>query len=226
MRHGGSNLVIYWFYHQEDSSVVYIADAKHGSIAPKSFSREISIGTVTWLTANGKCMGCGFGVLDLSVPCTCSHTPDVGGHLCLTVPGEGGESSFRDILDKMIAGARKELRRNLLENVVNTLTEKEVDLLLQWQRSMCYYCAEPFAVGNNGPVFHRDHFIALVDGGPTTLNNTVLSCPRCNAQKGRMGGDDFVRLILSDVASDRRERIVTLQRAVRSNLAKHERHPT
>lgn len=51
----------------------------------------------------------------------------------------------------------------------------------------CYHCglwSGDDAVGPDGRTWHVDHLLALARGGRTELDNLVLSCGTCNAQKG------------------------------------------
>ena len=46
----------------------------------------------------------------------------------------------------------------------------------------CEYCL--VNQGMRAFSFHIDHVISEKHGGPTTLDNLALSCPKCNAYKG------------------------------------------
>lgn len=51
----------------------------------------------------------------------------------------------------------------------------------------CYHCGQSSgdaAVGPDGRTWHVDHLLARARGGRTELDNLVLSCGTCNAEKG------------------------------------------
>ena len=60
---------------------------------------------------------------------------------------------------------------------------------LKWvgeQEKVCYWC------GNRcGSKYHVDHYIPLAKGGRHELNNLVISCPKCNMEKGAKMPDEY-----------------------------------
>jgi len=50
----------------------------------------------------------------------------------------------------------------------------------------CFYCGGKGDKDrdSNGQTWHVDHVVAVTRGGPTRLDNLVLSCQRCNLRKG------------------------------------------
>jgi len=55
----------------------------------------------------------------------------------------------------------------------------------------CRYC------GKTPKTFHLDHVIPAISGGRTSLDNLVVSCPRCNSTKHnkRLPPDQEARLL-------------------------------
>lgn len=52
------------------------------------------------------------------------------------------------------------------------------------QNNRCYYCGEPI-----GKDFHLDHYLPIAQGGQHSIDNLVVTCPKCNLSKGaRTGG--------------------------------------
>ena len=54
---------------------------------------------------------------------------------------------------------------------------------------LCFWC------GRELEAFEADHLIPHSAGGPTTDDNLVAACGRCNAQKGTMGEAEFRELL-------------------------------
>lgn len=58
-----------------------------------------------------------------------------------------------------------------------TLTEKEIQKVYERDGRRCRYCGD-----TKGP-FEIDHVYPYVKGGETTIENSVVSCQRCNRKK-------------------------------------------
>lgn len=61
------------------------------------------------------------------------------------------------------------------------------------QDGLCFYCGEALIDPDGDGQYHRDHFVALVNGGRGDLENTVLACTRCNLLKSSNDGHYFIR---------------------------------
>jgi len=56
----------------------------------------------------------------------------------------------------------------------------------------CMYCGRKVSISN----FTFDHVIPRCDGGKTTWDNIVISCMKCNAQKGRRSVNNYKRALI------------------------------
>ena len=57
-------------------------------------------------------------------------------------------------------------------------TAKDVQLILEAQLGLCFYCEVPLSA------WHEDHFVPLSKGGTNYRSNIVLACVQCNLRKG------------------------------------------
>jgi 5-methylcytosine-specific restriction endonuclease McrA len=73
------------------------------------------------------------------------------------------------------------LRRQRVKNSKITLTEKEIDLLLKFQKNSCACCKRKFS---DSLKYEIDHIIPVSKGGDLILENVQLLCKSCNCSKG------------------------------------------
>jgi len=69
-------------------------------------------------------------------------------------------------------------RRGLKMKAVGSFTADEIKALYKKQRGLCATCRHSLKSG-----YHRDHIVALVNGGDNTIYNIQLLCPPCNHKK-------------------------------------------
>lgn len=69
-------------------------------------------------------------------------------------------------------------RRELENNVENTLTQKQWKAVCKEWHGECAYC------GASPETLERDHVVPLKSGGDTKIENIVPACPSCNRSKG------------------------------------------
>lgn len=55
----------------------------------------------------------------------------------------------------------------------------EIKNTVSVQQNKCYWCLCELTDG-----YHIDHFIPIVSGGSNSIENIVISCPKCNRSKG------------------------------------------
>lgn len=67
------------------------------------------------------------------------------------------------------------------------VSSNDISALYQIQGGLCYWCSKP--VDEN---YHLDHLIPLSRGGLHTINNVVISCPKCNVTKNNKTPDEFI----------------------------------
>jgi 5-methylcytosine-specific restriction endonuclease McrA len=77
----------------------------------------------------------------------------------------------------------------------------------------CYYCGRPKLSGRTATL---DHVVPLRHGGADSLDNLVLSCPRCNAQKQSSRLEDYItrRLLALKREKDRLALVAKLHNLV------------
>lgn len=79
-------------------------------------------------------------------------------------------------------------RRARRRNAGGTFTGEEVENLYQRQKGRCACCTKKL-----GNAFHRDHILALINGGMNDISNIQLLCPSCNLRKGRLDPLEWAR---------------------------------
>lgn len=80
------------------------------------------------------------------------------------------------ILEKSAEYAAK--RRGLKMKAGGSFTADEIRELYKKQRGLCAFCRCSLKNG-----YHRDHIVALANGGDNTIYNIQLLCPGCNHKK-------------------------------------------
>ena len=69
-----------------------------------------------------------------------------------------------------------------------TLSELKLIEKVKEENTTCYYCGDPLKSKNRT----IDHKIPISRGGQTTLDNLVVSCKRCNEEKGMMNDEEYL----------------------------------
>jgi len=65
------------------------------------------------------------------------------------------------------------------------LTAEQVEALWDRVKHVCYWGISPNCPGKlTARTRTIDHVIAIVDGGPDTIENVVFACKSCNSAKG------------------------------------------
>lgn len=167
------------------------------------FRREMSSAIIERLLEHGNCAGCGGRVADLTGACPCGHTPRHAGVLELAVLDRAAEPRFDKLLARWLDGHKSAIRRKREASLPRTLTDGELQLLLTWQRDICFYCGEEFLQAEGMQSYRKDHVIPVLHGGPTTIENTVLACVRCNSRKGSLSARQFVKILASERGASR-----------------------
>jgi len=75
-----------------------------------------------------------------------------------------------------------------------TFTAKELNELFELQEGFCFYCGELLYSSLEDRQIHIDHKIPISRDGTNDILNIVLSCARCNLQKGTMTDEEFLQL--------------------------------
>jgi 5-methylcytosine-specific restriction endonuclease McrA len=201
--------------------VVSIGDLSIGTSMHESFNRPLSTQLVERLRRYGHCTACGRPAPDRLDACQCGHIPRQGGALEVTISDRSAEPRFDKLVAQLLDRAKSATRRVRLAANPPTLTEAEVAMLLTWQRSMCFYCGSPFQVETGETIFRRDHVLALLRGGATSIENTVLACVSCNARKGSGDAMLFVRRMARARAPEAKRAYAAMRRSFRRHLASY-----
>jgi hypothetical protein len=90
--------------------------------------------------------------------------------------------------------AIKMARRARELNAIGTYSADEIEGLARRQENKCYYCGDLFFNGSLNCYKHREHKTPLSRGGSNYISNIVLSCPKCNLEKGTMTHEEFLQL--------------------------------
>ena len=93
------------------------------------------------------------------------------------------------IRDKGAAAAHK--RRTRITEAGGSYTLEEERRVYKMQRGRCFNYAR---CGNKlGKHYHRDHIIAVTNGGTSYIRNIQIGCPDCNLAKSDMDPIDWAR---------------------------------
>lgn len=200
---------------------LFIGRVEDGTLLGESFDNALPVEIANFLSTHGLCARCGAGISVNLDPCQCGDRPEYGAHLKVVVVDRAATPSFGALLDREFQRVKSCRRHRRVRESDNTLTSEELALLLSLQGGLCFYCGEEFARNERGPVFHRDHYDALVTGGKTAICNTVLACPTCNAQKGVTDGATFSRMRARSRRPEICGRYTTMRRRFRAGLTKY-----
>ena len=72
-----------------------------------------------------------------------------------------------------------------------TLSELKLIEKVKEENTTCYYCGDSLKSKNRT----IDHKIPISRGGQTTLDNLVVSCKRCNEEKGMMNDEEYLSFL-------------------------------
>lgn len=155
-----------------------------------------------FLNAHAECAHCHQPVTHLEAHMNCGS---------ITVRGKRKPAAARVRVPDQYCGAllnldmkervnqRAFLRKWREQSASGSYTRNEIMVLRRLQEDRCFYCFASLlgpGGGINGPVepvtCHKDHFVALCDGGSNSISNIVLACPRCNDSKGAEDGLNFM----------------------------------
>lgn len=217
----GVQKIIQWMYRDDCGRRVQIVNAERATVMRDPFfSSPLRPILVVFLSAVGRCASCGAAVSPNLVPCTCSGA---GEERVLDMRLVGAaEVQFDELLRSQMDQRRKERRAAASATGEGMLSDGDVALLFALQDSLCFYCAEEFDLGPSGHTFHRDHYLAVVHGGKSTLDNTVLACPLCNGKKGEMHGYDFELMMRRARRAEMKDRYAKMRRSFRAAMMRLE----
>lgn len=220
-----TDAIIHFFYNDYVGSemryFVYIGKFADGTRLDGSFANALPEEIARCLAEHGVCAECGARVSIFLDPCPCGILPNEGGHLRVAIVNRSSMPTLHDLLGREFERVRSANRKRRMRAAKTTLTDSEVSLLLSLQRGLCFYCGEEFPFGDSGPMYHRDHYQALVAGGETTLENTVLACSLCNARKGATNGWTFSQISSRVRRSEVKARYAAMRRYFRVGLKKY-----
>lgn len=82
--------------------------------------------------------------------------------------------------------------KRFTQNTINTITANEVKTRFGLS-PCCYITGQPIDY-TKGDTYHLDHLIPRSRGGPCTIDNMGLTCPKANLAKGAMFFDELLDL--------------------------------
>lgn len=85
----------------------------------------------------------------------------------------------------------------------NEAARNQLWLLFEREREHCFWCGRQvqMKVKAVADAASRDHIIPRSEGGSDDLNNLVLSCFRCNQERGNMPAQAFGKLMWGEPTS-------------------------
>lgn len=115
-------------------------------------------------------------------------------------------------------GAHK--RRARLKNAIGSFNDAELGALYSSVEGCCYWCGRC----TKDKIWHADHYVPLALGGPNCIENIVISCQKCNNQKGAQDPLIFATKINKNEREEKREqifRIVKMDKEKYQNYAQN-----
>lgn len=72
-----------------------------------------------------------------------------------------------------------------------------IQRLIEGFDGRCYFCGTPVSLNERAGRYYatRDHLMPKSRSGSNGANNVVLACMACNAMKGNMSENEFMRLV-------------------------------
>lgn len=140
------------------------------------------------------CHYCGSKISLPLKACACGHEGE--GFYRATLVASINHHTHGEELSRLIKRqqGRVNNRRRAAEAAKNggtPLTSAEKQELLEVQQGMCFYCGCDLVAGGKS-CFHHDHFVPVAHGGRTDLENAVLACGACNAEKRAFAGYPYL----------------------------------
>ncbi len=153
----------------------------------------ITTDVVDFIVSKCKCACCGSAIKVPLVPCACGLATEHWGspELVAAYP-----SKVLDVeVKRLYARQTRRIRTDMVKANGGKITLQDKASLFTAQEGMCYYCSESLVDGDGRNRYHCDHFVALINGGRSDLENSVLACQRCNILKRRDDGHYFIRRV-------------------------------
>lgn len=110
-------------------------------------------------------------------------------------------------------GAHK--RRARLKNAIGSFSDSELGALYSSVEGRCYWCG----ICTNDKSWHADHYVPLALRGPNCIENIVISCQKCNNQKGAQDPLIFAARINKNEGKEKRDQIFKI-----ANMDKEKYH--
>lgn len=172
----------------------------------------ISLALEDFLRAEASCAGCrqpAGHIIDRG-ECDCSANKRASGYDLLLI-GEVAYDAYYSLAQASDKGARGKKRRQVL----GRLPKPFYEALGVVQDFACYYCACELEMGSvrtpaKAHIEHQDPY----EG--SFLENLVLSCSRCNTQKGMVHADYFAKTKGRDLTAEQLARRLEIWKAVRA----------
>ena len=163
--------------------------SEFGLVASSPTAFGMSEELALFIGIRGTCVRCSasVGAVEQHVACS-SHA------LRRPIRVEFGEEElleFFELLHRESARRKAFKRRSQLSSTKERHTRSQLLALLALQEERCYFCFQPLRTPEGRLVGHRDHFIALANGGSDEIENIVYACPKCNSLKGAQNGGEF-----------------------------------
>lgn len=86
------------------------------------------------------------------------------------------------------------LNRRARKNDNSDLTDQEIIAQRELQNGLCHYCGLPLDNKGRG---HVEHKTPLSRGGRNTKSNIVISCSKCNLEKGMKTEEEYIEHLIN-----------------------------
>ncbi len=120
---------------------------------------------------------------------------------------------FNDILNREDRRVRSSQRNHVL-STRGEHSKEEIDELFRKQDGLCFYCGTPLSKKDGPSKLHKDHFVAIVNGGINDISNIVLSCRTCNLDKRDLDGNSFISSRKRNLDKETRGKVNAIQKKV------------
>lgn len=152
---------------------------------------------IEFIVQKCKCAYCDSVIVAPMVPCACGRVSEDWDwvELAAAFPREELTAQVNRLYARQKSRIGSMRRNRALKIAGGRITFEEKKSLLKVQEGLCYYCGKSLIDKNKSVRYHCDHFVSLMNGGRSDLENTVLACVRCNLLKNSDDGRYFIHRV-------------------------------
>lgn len=184
--------IVYYIWDEEKCSFIINKSLDDGYNSSEPFHLEMPADFADFIHSYCTCAYCGSTISKDLTKCTCAESMDSKYHLKVSFTTDIDNTVFNILKSREISRVGQYLRSKRIKDNGGVYTKDEILGLYKAQKELCYYCGKP--ISGNRSSYHIDHYVPIYLGGDNSIDNIVLTCPKCNLEKGIMDGDEFERV--------------------------------